>query len=460
MAGAPLEIAGPHKRTEKGNNDHYYGGGDVAWGSMAEALAGVPIAIRPGKTIGVISAGQIIEYMWPATGDVTGTPVKKSKPLEDMLDNKVDKDGSKVLSDHNFTDALFTKLNNIIEHYKGKYATLAALQGSLPLGLDGDYVIIDGGTGSDAVEYIWDSTDSTWKPSSNTGASSFAQLAGSPNDNPSLQSALQASLDRTNHNGKQLANTVSDFNDAVLLSLITGINFNDASAITALDNVRDAMGKLQAQIGGNITGLANEIANRQNAVANKRDKLVTYYATQTVAFTPLSAMADTVIRCNFSADTMVTLPVDGTFITGQEFCLRQTGDGGIKLTPAAGVTINAPQGYNLNAKFSEVWIRKEAANIYSLRFMGTDPSIQKGFTLSFVSPVREYKDYFEKPASIIKITLDGISTFQYSTNGGISYKTISLPLEESILIPADTFVRWRVTFTSSTTMGAAFIKLA
>lgn len=61
----PLEIAGPHKRTEIGNNDFYYGGGAEAWASLAEANAGVPSAIRKGKTVGIYVSSQIVEYWWP-----------------------------------------------------------------------------------------------------------------------------------------------------------------------------------------------------------------------------------------------------------------------------------------------------------------------------------------------------------------------------------------------------------
>lgn len=455
--GNALEIAGALKRTEKGNNDHYYGGGDVAWDSMAAAMAGVPVTIRPGKTIGVITAGQVVEYIWPATGDVTGTPIKKLAPLESALDGKVDKDGSKVLSDRNFSEQLFTKLNNFVERYKGKYTSLPALQAVA--GAEGDYAFLDAGPGTDAVEYIYDANDSKWVPSSNTGASSFGQLSGSPADNAALLLALNANLNRANHTGSQTASTISDFNSAVLLSLCTGVTLTDASVIVQSDTVRIALGKLQAQITGNISGLATEIQDRKDAINTKRDKVANYYATQTAAFTPVGAMSDTTIRCNFTTETPVTLPADGVFTTGQEFCLRQIGDGGIKLIPSGGVTINAPQGYITNTKYTEVWVRKEGANTYSLRYQGGDPSVQKGINLSFVSPVREYKDYFETSASIIAIILDGASALQYSLNGGTSYTTVSLPLTTPIAIPGNSFVRWRVTFTNNTTLAAAYIKL-
>ncbi len=62
--GANLEIAGPVKRTEQGNVDYYYGGGDYAWPSKAAAVAGVPAAVRPGKFVGVVESGKVTEYIW------------------------------------------------------------------------------------------------------------------------------------------------------------------------------------------------------------------------------------------------------------------------------------------------------------------------------------------------------------------------------------------------------------
>jgi len=72
MANFDLEISGKNKSTTKGNSDWYYGGGDEAWVSLAAAKAGVPSAIRPGKTVGVIEANKIVEYIWH-NDDLTDT---------------------------------------------------------------------------------------------------------------------------------------------------------------------------------------------------------------------------------------------------------------------------------------------------------------------------------------------------------------------------------------------------
>jgi len=64
MANFDLEISGKLKSTTKGNTDWYYGGGNEAWPDLASAKVGVPQAVRYGKTIGVIEAGKIVEYIW------------------------------------------------------------------------------------------------------------------------------------------------------------------------------------------------------------------------------------------------------------------------------------------------------------------------------------------------------------------------------------------------------------
>ena len=83
--------------------------------------------------------------------------------------------------------------------FAGKFTTLSALQAAP--GYDGAYAYLDAGKGTDAVEYIWDATDNKWTPSSNTGASSFGQLAGIPNDNPALATALGSKVNAVPNKG-------------------------------------------------------------------------------------------------------------------------------------------------------------------------------------------------------------------------------------------------------------------
>jgi len=59
-----LEIDGKIKSTTVGNVDWYYGGGNPAWSDTASALAGVPSAVRSGRTVGILVGGEVVEYWW------------------------------------------------------------------------------------------------------------------------------------------------------------------------------------------------------------------------------------------------------------------------------------------------------------------------------------------------------------------------------------------------------------
>ena len=64
MSKFNLEIDGKFKSTTEGNSDWWFGGGAEAWGSVAIAKLGVPLAIRKGKTVGVLEDGKVVEYIW------------------------------------------------------------------------------------------------------------------------------------------------------------------------------------------------------------------------------------------------------------------------------------------------------------------------------------------------------------------------------------------------------------
>jgi hypothetical protein len=87
----PLELAGAYARTEKGNNDQYYGGGDIGYVNAAAACAFVPLAIRPGKTIGIIEGNKVVEYIWHPS-DVSNTGLVKKTADVDLtaINNRID----------------------------------------------------------------------------------------------------------------------------------------------------------------------------------------------------------------------------------------------------------------------------------------------------------------------------------------------------------------------------------
>lgn len=93
--------------------------------------------------------------------DVDLTGLTTSSELNSALANKVDKDGSKVLSDNNYTTAEKSKLASLeSSKFLGVYVSLAALNSAHATASAGNYADVDEGVGVDVKRYIWDSTDS------------------------------------------------------------------------------------------------------------------------------------------------------------------------------------------------------------------------------------------------------------------------------------------------------------
>ena len=79
--------------------------------------------------------------------------------------------------------ALANKLDTsaYVQHYRGKYASLVALQTALSAANDGDYAIVDSGTGNDAVYYIWDAQEGWVSGGETTASTTDTVTEGSTN---------------------------------------------------------------------------------------------------------------------------------------------------------------------------------------------------------------------------------------------------------------------------------------
>ena len=128
------------------------------------------------------------------------------------------------------------------EHYRGKFASLVALQTAIPAGSNGNTAIVDPGTGVAAVEYLWDSEEG-WVQTGNVAASTTDGLS-------------EGSLNLYHTPGRAVA--------AALAGLLSGISFATSTAITAADSLLSALGKLQAQITVVIASLASHTGNTSN----------------------------------------------------------------------------------------------------------------------------------------------------------------------------------------------------
>ena len=87
-----------------------------------------------------------------------------STATQTALNNKVDKEAGKGLSEENYTAAEKNKLITLGDPlFQGRFVSEMALQYALgALGVDGAYAYVDPGVGSDVELYIYDNTDDKW----------------------------------------------------------------------------------------------------------------------------------------------------------------------------------------------------------------------------------------------------------------------------------------------------------
>jgi len=137
--------------------------------------------------------------------------------------------------------------------------------------------------------------------------------------NTSLNSFL---LDRANHTGTQLANTISNFAATVRATILTGISFATSTTVTAADSILIAIGKLQAQITQNNTILIlNSVVTPTPLAVNTNNWTITGLATKNVIYASTTG-----------GDVDVT-GIDSTgIVNGQTFFFYNVGGSGdIKL---------------------------------------------------------------------------------------------------------------------------------
>ena len=219
-------------------------------------------------------------------------------------------------------DALADKLDTsaYVQHYRGKYTTLLALQTAIATGVDGDYAIVDTGTGNDAVYYIWDAQDGWVSGGSTTASTTDTVTEGSTN--------LYFTSER-----------VRD-------TLLSGLSLVTNAAISASDSVLGALGKLQKQVTDILT--------------NQRYVFVTDpNTTYTVPASAVTANGNTIIELSNNSLTSITVnPSTATGKTaGDSVTIHITGTYAAQLLVASGVTLNGTLAFSANAKIKTLIYR-------------------------------------------------------------------------------------------------------
>jgi hypothetical protein len=174
-----------------------------------------------------------------------GNIVTETTRAEAAETNKVDKVTGYGLSSNDYTSAEKTKLAGLSNYFVGVFASAAALSTAHPAGLDGQYAVVES-TGSDAVEYVWDTANNLWVKGGTGSVTSVNSQTG----------AVSLSTDNIGEGSANLYFTAA----RVIASVLTGISFLTGGAVVSTDTVLQAIGKLQAQItaffpaGGLLTG--------------------------------------------------------------------------------------------------------------------------------------------------------------------------------------------------------------
>lgn len=225
-----------------------------------------------------------------STSNTTMLTANNGKILKDALDLLTTDVGNK----------LDTSAYN--EHYRGTYTTLGNLQTALPTANDGNYAIVDTGTGNDAVYYIWDAEDGWVSGGTTTASTTDTVTEGSTN---------------------------LYFTDArVRNTVLTDLSLATNAAISAADSVLGALGKLQKQITDTLTN--------QRYTFNEQST-----TTCTIASADITSNGRVIIICANASDISGSLNTPSSYgaTVGDSFNIRQGGLGAITLTATGGAVL-------------------------------------------------------------------------------------------------------------------------
>ncbi len=186
-------------------------------------------------------------------------------------------------------NALATKLDTsaYVQHYRGKYASLIALQTAIPTGNDGDYAVIDTGIANNATFYIWDAQD---------GWVSGGNVSGTTTDDI-IEGIINLYYSDTR----------------VRAALLTDLSLVSGTVISSSDSVLSSLGKLQKQITDTNTLLTNYLTTSTAAstyvtIANQRYQFVSDTgSTYTVPASAVTANGNTIIELSNNSLTNITI---------------------------------------------------------------------------------------------------------------------------------------------------------
>jgi hypothetical protein len=496
--GQALELAGSYLKTEEGNEIHLYGGGGVAYGSTALACAGVPLAVRKGKTVGVWENGKVVEYIWHTDTSNTG-----------LVQKTTDQSNKATLPDGITIVGNFTMAGNVvnIDSFVMNYNGLALYLPAGTVTLDGPPVAGQF-TRMDAVYF--NPVNSTYGKVTGNGANTLP-LATIPTGTYRIAD-IKRNLDGTNvitkaykvayvsnvnidkiYADKVMNGTWYSENDAVnfgtgidtpgrvgyrvnfrrlfvntgVLQVTPDATANKGSFITFPAGIVQSGGwylygpYVDLENGPSTLIIGLKVADNTSAVDSG---LLIQVARNDVPVAEITIKAN--LFTSINKLQYFLLPFVAVKGGSYEFRFKvSSATIGLPTAFTFDEAIVAPFPLAPTVDLSGLQPKESGKGLSTNDYTNAEKvklgAILSGFNILFTAPRRDLPAvYFDKAAKITAITLNGASAFSYSINGGSSYITPTLPLtaQTSITLPAATFVKFRITFSSNVTDATAYLK--
>lgn len=195
---------------------------------------------------------EITEDVSGFTVDYLGGSVVFDADKRLTADDVITASGTYVIGDSAKITSILSSINTLTEqagHYKGYYATINDLTAGQPTASNGDYAIV----GETESFHVWsgakwvDTVKVTDLSDYYTSADVDDLLDDKQNTIPAHGDTIAS--DAYYYSGRK---TWQGIYEKVLSTALTGFTADDDSAVTAVDTVLTALGKLQAQINSNI----------------------------------------------------------------------------------------------------------------------------------------------------------------------------------------------------------------
>lgn len=264
-----------------------------------------------------LPAGDYVPVVAGGTGATDAAGARDALGITTALSAKVDKVAGKQLSTEDYSAAEKSKLAGLDpNHFRGMFATLAALQAAVPAANIGDYAFVDPASGADVIQYLWDSNDGKWVYNGPTAGVTAAQVKTLYESNPNT-------------------NAFTDADKSKLGGIAPGAQVNAVSSVAGRTG--------DVTLGKGDVGLTN--VDNLSAMAVRRSwngGFNRYTTSQTLTAAQVGAVLWFIV-----ANLSCALPSPSSLVAGQGFTIRNATSGTLTITTPSGSIY--PELDNFNA---------------------------------------------------------------------------------------------------------------